>query len=114
MPHKYKARPVFGDGHWWDSTGEYRRYQDLRLLERAGKLSNLELKPTLSLILNNVKLCRYTPDFRYLEGEEWIYEDFKGYQTPEFKLKKKLVKALLGIDIRITTAKDLSRTGKRR
>ena len=112
--NKFGAKKLMdGNGVWWDSQGEYRRYCDLQLLEKAGVITHLEVHPTLSLILNGQKLCKYTLDFKYLERGKWVYEDFKGYQTREFKLKRKLVKALLGIDVRVTTSNHLSRTPRR-
>jgi len=47
------------------------------------------------------------PDFRYERENkdgvwEEIIEDAKGVETPEFKLKKKLMKACLGIEIYLT------------
>ena len=55
-------------------------------------------------MVNNEKICAYIADFRYQKKNkdgEWyeVVEDAKGVETPEFKLKKKLMKACLGIEI---------------
>ncbi len=42
---KYRAQPTIVDGIRFHSKGEARRYQELRLLERAGEITNLELQP---------------------------------------------------------------------
>ena len=113
MAHKYKAKP-FRDlkGRYWSSRGEFYRFNDLELMQMTGKISNLELQSVLNLNLNGINLCRFSIDFKYTEAGHTVYEDFKGMQTREFKLKKKLALALLGIDIRVTTSKDLSRGRK--
>jgi hypothetical protein len=76
----------------------------LKALERAGRCRNLELQVRFPLEVNGQKICTYIADFRYeLErGEglwEHIVEDAKGVETPEFKIKKKLMKAIHGIEI---------------
>ena len=53
------------------------------------------------------KICAYVADYTYYETDEngerqYIVEDAKGVETPEFKLKKKLMLAANGIDIRIS------------
>jgi hypothetical protein len=65
---------------------------------------NLELQVRFALEVNGQKICTYIADFRYekenANGDwETIVEDAKGVETPEFKLKKKLMKACLGIEI---------------
>ena len=51
-----------------------------------------------------IQSCAYIADFRYKlvdeDGfEKEIVEDAKGVETAEFKLKKKMMKAILGIDV---------------
>lgn len=105
--NKYNARKCVIAGETFDSMGEGKRYQVLKLLERAGRIRNLMLKPpALKLAVNGVKVCEYRPDFSYTDGTgAVIYEDFKGVETAVFKLKKKLAKSL-GYEIKITTEKD--------
>jgi hypothetical protein len=67
----------------------------------------LELQVRFNLIVNDQKICAYVADFRYERENkdsvwEQIVEDAKGVETPEFKLKKKLMKACLGIEIYLT------------
>lgn len=49
---------------------------------------------------NGVKLCDYVADFVYEEDGMEITEDFKGVYTPIYRLKKRMMKAFHGIDIR--------------
>ena len=55
-------------------------------------------------MVNDQKICAYVADFKYNKENadgiwEHIIEDAKGVETPEFKLKKKLMKAVFDIDI---------------
>ena len=88
----------------FDSKWESERYLYIKSLERAGRVRNLELQVRFALEVNGQKICTYIADFRYekenANGDwETIIEDAKGVETPEFKLKKKLMKACLGIEI---------------
>ena len=76
-------------------------------MERAGTIRNLELQVRFNLVVNDQKICAYVADFQYERENKdgfWcnIVEDAKGVETPEFKLKKKLMKACLGIEIYLT------------
>lgn len=86
----------------FDSKGEAKRYQELLLLLRAGEISDLKLQVGYDLIVEGTKICKYVADFTYLENHKRIVEDFKGVRTAVYRLKKKLMKAILGIEIRET------------
>jgi len=86
----------------FDSKKEANRYCQLKLLARAGTISELELQPRFDLVVNGFKICTYIADFRYIKDNKIIIEDVKGVQTQEFKLKKKLMKAVHGIDVLIS------------
>ena len=86
--HKFRARQTIVDGHKFPSEKEARRYIELRLLERAGQITELDIQPRFDLIAG----ISYVADFRYKEGDKVVIEDTKGYQTPEFRLKLKLFK----------------------
>lgn len=87
---KYNAKKVEIDGHKFDSKREGARYLELKLLEKAGKISDLKLHPKFPIILNEVKICNYIADFQYTERGLNIVEDIKGWPTPVFRLKAKL------------------------
>lgn len=105
---KYRAVPTVVDGIRFASKKEARRWQVLRLLEKAGEIIGLERQKKYNLCVNGYLIAIYISDFRYVpcnhrqEGEGWIVEDVKGFKTPEYKLKKKLMKAIYGIEIRET------------
>ncbi|MDB4350119.1 DUF1064 domain-containing protein [bacterium] len=109
-PRLKRSRPKYGNkktvvnGIKFDSKWEAERYLYIKSLERAGRVKDIELQVRYNLIVNDQKICAYIADFRYKREDkdgEWheIVEDAKGVETPEFKLKKKLMKACLGIDI---------------
>ena len=72
---------------------EGRRYLELKLLAQQGEIENLKLQVRFPLLVNGVKVCAYVADFVYEQDGIEIVEDRKGFQTPVFKLKKKLFEA---------------------
>ena len=107
---KFHNEPVTVDGIRFDSKNEMRRFNFLKLMEKAGEISNLryhvkfELIPQITkeeivhlktkdkVVTKVVQSARYyEADFAYLnkKGEE-IVEDFKGQETALFKFKAAL------------------------
>lgn len=74
--NKYRNKKVIVDGEEFDSKKEGNRYKELRLLERAGEISNLELQPRFLLqdkFKKNGKTYRkieYVADFMYCQGRQ--------------------------------------------
>jgi len=103
MTNKYNARKTTIDNITFDSLAEGNRYVQLRLMLRAGMISQLELQKKFFLRVNDQKICTYIADFFYwdIEKEEWITEDVKSKATitPVYRLKKRLMKAILDVDI---------------
>ena len=97
--NKYKNKKVIVDDYIFDSIQESRRYKELKLLLRAGEISNLELQPRFLLqdsFRKNGKTYRkieYVADFKYIEKGKTIVEDVKGIQTDVFKIKHKMFEA---------------------
>lgn len=103
MINKYRNKKVIVDGEKFDSKKEYNRYCELKLLERAGKITKLARQVKFELIPKqaNERACSYIADFVYAEenGKE-VVEDTKGVKTPEYIIKRKLMLKLYGIRIR--------------
>lgn len=113
---KYRAIPVRVDGYYFHSKKEAARWEELKLLQKAGKIKHLD-KPQVRVPLFGAKLviggqpCSCVPvhigdwiaDFRYIEDGKIIYEDCKSpvSRTAVYRLKKKLAE-LQGITIRET------------
>lgn len=94
--NKYKNTKIVVDNIKFDSNLEATRYKELKLLLRAGEISNLELQPRFLLqdsFKKNGRTFRkieYVADFKYIENGKTIVEDVKGMQTDVFKLKHKI------------------------
>lgn len=111
------------NGIEFDSRKEAQRYQELRLLERAGRISNLRLQVKYVLIptqrASSFELyksgpqkgmrkpgkvleneCAYIADFCYIRNGETVVEDAKGYRTEVYRIKKKLMLERYGIQIK--------------
>lgn len=104
-----RAKPTVVDGYRFDSTGEAKRYCDLRMLERGGEIRNLEVHPALHMTINGRKLGRgwLTLDFKYEREEEagwWpVYEDFKAVDSRESKFRRQVAEAIHGIKIEVVS-----------
>jgi hypothetical protein len=103
--HKYRAKPTVVDGVRFASQKEARRYQELKVLERAKEIADLSLQPTFDLAAAGdweIKVGEYRGDFRYWDKRAcaWIVEDVKGFKTPLYRWKKKHVEAQYGITIK--------------
>lgn len=95
--------PVTEGGLKFDSRGEYARWVDLRMMEKAGLITDLRLHPRYKLTAHGSHICDMIPDYQYRENGRLVVEDHKqpATITPEFKLKAKLLLAEHGIEIRI-------------
>lgn len=99
---KYGNKRTVAHGKKFDSKREADRYGELLLLEKAGRISELTRQTSYQLEVNGVLICRYVCDASYIEDGKRVVEDTKGMRTAVYKLKKKLMLALLGIEIKET------------
>jgi hypothetical protein len=103
--HKYGARATTVDNISFPSRREANRYTELKALLRAGKISNLEVDAQNPIIydieVNGLHITNYRPDFRYYDNEtkRMVVCDAKGFRTDVYRLKRKLVRAVFGIEI---------------
>lgn len=96
--NKYGNKKVVVDGYTFDSKKEARRYGELKLLVRAGKIKDLVLQPKFELIPTirtedeTLRKVSYIADFKYidLESGKVVVEDVKGFKTSVYLLKKRL------------------------
>lgn len=100
---KYKAVKTAG----YDSKREAARAQELRLLQRAGKVFNLQEQVEFELIpkQEGERATKYRADFVYftdhsLRPEFMVVEDVKGVKTREYVIKRKLMLHIYGIRIK--------------
>jgi hypothetical protein len=99
---KYKNKRTLLDGIRFDSKKEAARWEQLLLLQKAGEIHDLERQVRYPLIVKGMKVAMYVADFRYIEKGAVVVEDVKGMPTHVYKLKKLLMKALHGVEIRET------------
>ena len=91
--NKYGARKIEVDGEKFDSAKEYRRWCELKILERAGVITELKRQVSFELIpkQKGERACTYVADFTYYQDGEYIVEDAKGLKTDVYRIKKKLM-----------------------
>ncbi len=101
---KYNNIKTEVDGIKFDSGKEAKRYLVLKQLEQLKIIENLKLQVRYELKVNGFKVCTYIADFVYFDCQEGreIIEDAKGVKTDVYRLKKKLMKACLNIEIKET------------
>lgn len=112
MAHKYGAKKTTIDGITFDSRAEGFRYTQLKMLLKAGKITDLELQPKFEIIpahvhpitKKKIRAAYYIADFKYNQNGETIIEDVKGAKTEAYILKKKLVEYRYGILIQEVSA----------
>lgn len=89
------------DGVKFQSKREAARWGVLKLMEQTGEISDLRRQVRFKLVVREVLVCCYICDFSYeLEGR-LVVEDVKGMVLPIFKIKMRLMKACLDIDVKI-------------
>lgn len=125
--NKYYAQKVSIGGETFDSKKEARRWEELNLLLRAGRISDLRRQVKFVLIPAQYEryprygkkgqrikdgttcveqACEYIADFVYIEDGKVIVEDVKGYRDPrsaayaKFVIKRKLMLERYGVRVR--------------
>lgn len=125
---KYKSKKTVLNGIEFDSSKEAKRYQELLLLERAGKITDLKRQVAFELLpaqyeeiptgefykrgerKGQPKMKRvciensvvYNADFVYTENGKKVVEDTKSKatKTKDYIIKRKMVLYFHGIRIR--------------
>jgi hypothetical protein len=122
MNKYHNRKTITSDGIVHDSQKEANRWCELKLLERAGKITDLKRQVEYELIpdqyetyerygkngnrlKDGIKLierrCVYVADFVYhnVEANKMVVEDTKGVRTKEYIIKRKLMLAVHKIRI---------------
>ena len=110
-PAKYRNRKVVVDGITFDSRREASRWIYLRGLQDAGEISELTRQRSYEIApgvrLNGDKRARPAVrcvvdfDYYHKRRKERVVEDVKGFDTPMSRLKRHLLKAIHGIDVKV-------------
>ena len=107
--NKYHNERLTVDGETFDSKKEYGRYQELKLLERAGQISDLRRQVPFELVPRQIvngkvveRSVKYIADFTYRENGQFVVEDVKSdaTRTDAYKIKKKLMLSVHGVRIK--------------
>ena len=113
---KYHSRKITRNGMTFDSIREYQRWLELSLLEKTGHIEKLQRQVKYVLIPSQYEQTfdektgkpkqkcverevSYYADFVYFKDGKWAVEDAKGFRTPEYMIKRKLMRYVHGIQI---------------
>lgn len=96
---KYRNKKIETLDGVFDSKKEYNHWCKLKLMENSGLISKLErqvsfqLIPTIRTTEETLRMTVYKADFFYYDNEmkSYVVCDTKGYPTPDYILKKKLM-----------------------
>ena len=104
---KYHSKKTVVDGITFDSKKEAMRWRELTLLEKAGHISHLERQVKFVLLPSQKvdgkvveRPCTYVADFVYTENGQTVVEDTKGFRTPDYIIKRKMLLYFYNIRIR--------------
>jgi hypothetical protein len=102
---KYHNKVSVLSGKRFDSLKESKRFSELSLLQKLGKISNLETQKPFLLIpkQDGERAVKYIADFVYTENGNIIVEDVKSAITrklPAYIIKRKLMLYFHGIKIK--------------
>lgn len=127
MRNKYYSKKISSDGMIFDSKKEFKRWNELRMLEKSGRIRDLKRQVKFVLIpaqrepdtigpKGGIKPGRllerevaYIADFTYVENLPFadeadtgvlVVEDTKGIRTKDYIIKRKLMLYIHGIRIR--------------
>lgn len=108
---KYNSRKATYNGIIFTSKKEAQRYAELKMLQDAGAISDLQLQKKYELIPSQringkvvERACNYIADFVYIQDGETVVEDVKGYRRSKaydlYVIKRKLMLYKYGVRIR--------------
>lgn len=102
--NKYNAKKTTVDGIVFDSIIEGNRYCELKLLQRAGQISDLKWQVPFVLFEKSEhgRKLVYKADFTYMQNGQLVVEDTKSKatKTQVYKLKKRILAEKYGIVIK--------------
>ena len=110
MTNKYNNKKVTIDGIEFDSKIEARYYEYLKELEKQGVVSEFLLQKKYLLLEGfdkngkRIRPIHYIADFEvhYTDGRIEVV-DIKGFETPDFRIKKKLFEYRYPFELKLIT-----------
>jgi hypothetical protein len=102
-PGKYgNVQKAASDGKVFASKRECRRYEELLLLAKMGKITDLQCQVPFEVIpkQKGERVCRYIADFVFRDEDDKLHvEDAKGFKTEGYRVRRKLMLFFHGIKI---------------
>ena len=104
--NKYGAVKTVVDGITFDSKAEAARYQELKLLEKAGEIGAIFVHPQYTIMVEDKRICRVIFDFVYenIKTGRIVIEDVKGLDNPLSRLKRRLFEVTHHAEVDLITA----------
>jgi len=102
--NKFRAKRTVFDGITFDSKREAEVYGDLKLLERAGRISGFDRQRKFELIVSGEIIGTYKADFVFIDHAQdgrLRVVDVKGVMTRDFRRVQKIIKAAYNIDVEV-------------
>jgi len=98
IKHKFHAKPTTVDDIRFDSKKEAKYYGNLKLLQKSGELLFFLRQVPFHLPGGVI----YRLDFmEFWANEDILFREIKGFETKEWKIKKRLVESLYPITIEV-------------
>lgn len=107
--NKYHSKKIATPDGKFDSKKEHRRWLQLKMMQEEGLIKDLRRQVPFELIPSQKKNgkvverpVKYVADFVYTQtrNSEEIVEDTKGFKTPDYIIKRKLMLYTHNIEIR--------------
>lgn len=103
-PSKYRNKPTVVDGIRFASKREAAFYVELKQREKAGEVYEVQLQRRYALTgPTGMLFTTYVCDFAFHDatlGRNRVI-DIKGVETEAFKIKRKAMQAILGIEVEV-------------
>lgn len=107
---KYHSRKVTTPDGVFDSHREYDRWVNLKMMQLAGFITQLQRQVRFDLIpaapaehgKRAERGVSYVADFTYIDiaSGGFVVEDAKGVRTPDYIIKRKLMRWIHGIEVK--------------
>ena len=97
---KYRNKKVTLGNMTFDSKKECNRWVELAIMQKNGEITDLDTQVVFELIPAQrdpvtkkvlERAVHYVADFVYYRGNEKVVEDTKGFRTPDYIIKRKLM-----------------------
>lgn len=101
---KYRNVSVVIDGIRFASKKEGGYYATLKQREKLGEVSAVEMQTPFALVgPDGLLISTYKADFCFWDNTQDRFRviDVKGVETKEFRIKKRLMKSLKGIEVEL-------------